>query len=87
MTRHEGDVLAGIYTIPEISSVGKTERKLSAGCIPFAVGRAFFKDTARRPISGEGNTLRYFISTTFSHPTMTEAYSIAALNKLNRLTG
>jgi NAD(P) transhydrogenase len=32
-----------------------------------------------------GNTVRYFISTTFNYPTMAEAYRIAALNGLNRL--
>lgn len=43
----------GIYTIPEISSVGKTEFELTAAKIPYEVGRAFFKDTARGQISGE----------------------------------
>jgi len=121
------DVPTGIYTIPEISSVGKTERELTEANIPYEVGRAFFKETARAQISGEdvgmlkllfhpdtleilgvhcfgaeateiihigqailqqkqgGNTIRYFISTTFNYPTMAEAYRIAALNGLNRL--
>jgi len=43
----------GIYTIPEISSVGKTEFELTSEQIPYEVGRAFFKDTARGQISGE----------------------------------
>ncbi|ACR13070.1 soluble pyridine nucleotide transhydrogenase [Teredinibacter turnerae T7901] len=43
----------GIYTIPEISSVGRTESELTAAQIPYEVGRAFFKDTARAQISGE----------------------------------
>ena len=47
------DVTTGIYTIPEISSVGHTERELTAACIPYEVGRAFFKDTAKGQISGE----------------------------------
>ncbi|MEE3190398.1 MAG: NAD(P)(+) transhydrogenase, partial [Pseudomonadota bacterium] len=34
---------------------------------------------------GEGNTLRYFVNTTFNYPTMAEAYRVAALNGLNRL--
>lgn len=46
------DVPTGIYTIPEISSVGKTERELTEACVPYEVGRAFFKDTARGQISG-----------------------------------
>ena len=32
-----------------------------------------------------GNTLRYFVTTTFNYPTMAEAYRTAALNGLNRL--
>ncbi len=43
----------GIYTLPEISSIGKTEAELTAAKIPYEVGRAFFKDTARGQISGE----------------------------------
>jgi len=127
--RYVDDVPTGIYTIPEISSVGKTEKELTEACIPFEVGRAFFKDTARGQISGEdvgmlkllfnpetleilgvhcfgaeateiihigqaimkqdgpGNNVRYFITTTFNYPTMAEAYRIAALNGLNRLSG
>ena len=125
--RFVDDVPTGIYTIPEISSVGATERELTESCIPFEVGRAYFKETARGQISGDttgmlkllfdpesrrilgihcfgaaateiihigqaimkqegtGNTLRYFISTTFNYPTMAEAYRIAALNGINRL--
>lgn len=47
------DVPTGIYTLPEISSLGKTERELTAQRIPYEVGRAFFKHTARAQISGE----------------------------------
>ena len=36
--------------------------------------------------AGTANSIRYFISTTFNYPTMAEAYRIAALNGLNRLT-
>lgn len=127
-TAHVQDVATGIYTIPEISSVGKSERELTQARIPYEVGRAFFKDTARGQISGQdvgmlkllfdpqslrllgihcfggeateivhigqaimqqkngGNTIRYFIDTTFNYPTMAEAYRIAALNGINRLS-
>tara|TARA_R110002050_G_scaffold35675_7_gene89502 strand:- start:8012 stop:9403 length:1392 start_codon:yes stop_codon:yes gene_type:complete len=44
----------GIYTIPEISSVGKTERQLTEEKIPYEVGQAFFKNIARAQITGEG---------------------------------
>jgi NAD(P) transhydrogenase len=47
------DVATGIYTIPEISCYGKTERELTEATIPYEVGRAFFKEVARAQISGE----------------------------------
>ncbi|ELR63288.1 Soluble pyridine nucleotide transhydrogenase [Photobacterium marinum] len=117
----------GIYTIPEISSVGKTEQELTAEKVPYEVGRSQFKHLARAQIAGtevgslkilfhretkeilgihcfgeraaeiihigqaimeqkgEGNTIDYFVNTTFNYPTMAEAYRVAALNGLNRL--
>lgn len=47
------DVPTGIYTIPEISSVGKTERELTEAKVPYEIGQAFFKDLARAQITGE----------------------------------
>lgn len=47
------EVPTGIYTIPEISSVGKTERQLTEERVPFEVGHAFFRHLARAQISGE----------------------------------
>ncbi|MBU2976602.1 Si-specific NAD(P)(+) transhydrogenase [Alteromonas sp. C1M14] len=121
------DIPTGIYTIPEISSVGKTEQELTAQKIPYEVGRAQFKHLARAQIAsttvgslkilfhretkevlgihcfGEraseivhigqaimqqkdgGNTIDYFVNTTFNYPTMAEAYRVAALNGLNRI--
>ncbi|ODQ01382.1 Si-specific NAD(P)(+) transhydrogenase [Salinivibrio sp. SS2] len=117
----------GIYTIPEISSVGKTEQELTAEKVPYEVGRSQFKHLARAQIAGmdvgslkilfhrdtreilgihcfgeraseiihigqaifeqkgAGNTIDYFVNTTFNYPTMAEAYRVAALNGLNRL--
>ncbi|MCB1169452.1 MAG: Si-specific NAD(P)(+) transhydrogenase [Leptospiraceae bacterium] len=117
----------GIYTSPEISSLGKTERELTEEKVPYEVGHAFFKSLARAQItgydvgmlkilfhretlqilgihcfgyqaaeilhigqaimeqSGDGNTLEYFVHTTFNYPTMAEAYRVAALNGMNRL--
>ncbi len=43
----------GIYTLPEISSLGKNERELTDEKVPYEVGRAFFKSIARAQISGE----------------------------------
>ncbi len=121
------DIPTGIYTIPEISSVGKTEEELTQQKVPYEVGRAQFKHLARAQISsmavgslkilfhretkevlgihcfgeraaeiihigqaimeqkGEGNTIEYFVNTTFNYPTMAEAYRVAALNGLNRI--
>ncbi|MCL5050305.1 MAG: Si-specific NAD(P)(+) transhydrogenase [Firmicutes bacterium] len=123
------DIPTGIYTIPEISSVGATEEELTAKKVPYEVGRAQFKHLARAQIAdtqvgclkllfhretreilgihcfgeraaeiihigqaimeqkGEGNTLDYFIDTTFNYPTMAEAYRVAALNGINRVMG
>jgi len=124
---HVDDVPTGIYTIPEISSLGKTEKQLTEERVPYEVGQAFFRHLARAQITGEtvgmlkilfhrdtleilgihcfgnnaaeivhigqaimqqqggGNTLKYFVNTTFNYPTMAEAYRVAALNGLNRL--
>lgn len=121
------DIPTGIYTIPEISSVGKTEQELTEAKIPYEVGRSQFKHLARAQIAnslvgslkilfhretkeilgihcfGEnaaeiihigqaimqqkngGNTIEYFVETTFNYPTMAEAFRVAALNGLNRL--
>ena len=47
------DIPTGIYTSPEISSVGKTERELTAACIPYEVGQSQFKSLARAQITGD----------------------------------
>ncbi len=122
------EVPTGIYTSPEISSLGRTEAELTKQNIPFEVGRAEFKNLARAQISGHttgmlkilfhretlkilgihcfgqeaaeiihigqaimsqpgsGNNLRYFAETTFNYPTMAEAYRVAALYGLNRIS-
>jgi NAD(P) transhydrogenase len=45
-------VPTGIYTSPEISSVGPSERELTARKVPYEVGYAFFKSLARAQITG-----------------------------------
>ncbi len=123
------EVPTGIFTSPEISSIGRTERELTEQNIPYEVGRAEFKNLARAQIAGrdvgmlkllfhretlallgihcfgeqaseivhigqaimaqagEANSLRYFANTTFNYPTMAEAYRVAALYGLNRVSG
>jgi len=44
---------AGIYTIPEISSVGRTERELQQAGVPYEMGHAQFKSLARAQMTGE----------------------------------
>ena len=51
--RYIDDVPTGIYTIPEISSIGKNEKELTDAKVPYEVGQAFFKDIARAQITGE----------------------------------
>ena len=46
------DFPTGIYTMPEISSVGRTERELTAAKVPYEVGRALFRSIARAQITG-----------------------------------
>jgi NAD(P) transhydrogenase len=46
------DVPTGIYTSPEISSVGKTERELTEQAVPYEVGHSLFRSLARAQISG-----------------------------------
>ncbi len=122
------DIPTGIYTMPEISSLGKTERELTEAKVPYEIGHAQFKSLARAQITGRtvgmlkllfhretlailgvhcfgtnaseiihigqaimmqpgpANTLMYFINTTFNYPTMAEAYRVAALNGINRVS-
>jgi len=41
------DIPTGIYTVPEISSLGATERELTTRKVPYEVGHAFFHHLAR----------------------------------------
>ena len=43
----------GIYTIPEISMVGKTEEELTAEGIPYEVGKAAYREISRGQIIGD----------------------------------
>ncbi|APZ95473.1 Si-specific NAD(P)(+) transhydrogenase [Fuerstiella marisgermanici] len=45
-------VPTGIYTSPEISSLGKTEKQLTEECVPYEVGHSMFKSLARAQIMG-----------------------------------
>jgi len=43
----------GIYTIPEISFIGKTEEQLTDEGVPYEVGIAYFREIARGQIRGD----------------------------------
>ncbi|MBS0619550.1 MAG: Si-specific NAD(P)(+) transhydrogenase [Spirochaetes bacterium] len=47
------NIPTGIYTNPEISSLGKTERELTELKIPYEVGQAHFRNIARAQITGQ----------------------------------
>jgi NAD(P) transhydrogenase len=51
---HEIKVIPyGIYSIPEVSMVGKTEEELTTAGVPHATGRAYYREMARGHISGD----------------------------------
>lgn len=50
--RLASDIPTGIYTLPEISSLGRTERELTEAKVPYEVGQAKFRDLARAQITG-----------------------------------
>jgi len=47
----------GIYTIPEISTVGRNEEELTAQGIPYEIGKAQYKEIARGQIIGDNTGL------------------------------
>ena len=51
---HRLDMIpSGIYTIPEISSIGRSERELQEAKVPYEVGHCQFKALARAQMSDE----------------------------------
>ena len=47
----------GIYTVPEISMVGRTEEDLTEDVVPYEVGRAQYREIARGQIIGDDTGL------------------------------
>ncbi len=43
----------GIYTIPEISMVGRTEEQLTSEGVPYEIGKAHYREIARGQIMGD----------------------------------
>ncbi len=56
----------GIYTIPEISFVGKNEEQLTEAGVPYEVGKAQYREIARGQIIGDSSGLLKLV---FSHGT------------------
>ncbi len=52
----------GIYTIPELSSVGKTEEDVQNENIPYVVGHASFEEVARGHIRGDNHGMLKIIA-------------------------
>ena len=53
----EAPLPIGIYSIPEISYVGKTEPELTAAMIPYEIGISHYRELARGQILGEAHGL------------------------------
>ncbi len=52
-TRFIQGVPTGIYTTPEISSLGRSESELTAAKVPYEVGHSLFRSLARAQITGQ----------------------------------
>jgi NAD(P) transhydrogenase len=53
ITTHPETYPYGIYTIPEMSFAGKTEEQLTKEDVPYEVGLAYYRETARGQIRGD----------------------------------
>ncbi len=75
------DIPTGIYTSPEISSLGKTERELTEAKIPYEIGHASFKSLARAQITGQTTGMLKIL---FHRETLEILASIASARKRAR---
>jgi NAD(P) transhydrogenase len=53
ITTHPASYPYGIYTIPEMSFAGKNEEQLTKEDVPYEVGLAYYRETARGQIRGD----------------------------------
>jgi NAD(P) transhydrogenase len=123
--RPVGDLPFGIYSIPEIGFVGRTELELTEAAIPYEVGVSYYRELARGQILGDmhglvkllvspgdrkllgvhalganatevvhigqavmglGGTVDFLVESVFNYPTLAEAYKVAALDAVNKLS-
>jgi NAD(P) transhydrogenase len=115
----------GVYAIPEIAMVGRTEEDLTEAGVPYASGIARWSELARglmtgdedgmlkllvstedrsllgvhvlgtgaadlvhigQAVMGGGGGVDFLVSAVFNYPTFAEAYKVAALDAVNRMS-
>jgi NAD(P) transhydrogenase len=115
----------GVYAIPEISMVGRTEEDLTEAGVPYVAVMARWNELARglmtgdedgilkllvsthdrsllgvhclgtgaadlvhigQAVMGGGSTVDFLVSAVFNYPTFAEAYKVAALDAINRMS-
>jgi NAD(P) transhydrogenase len=120
-----GELPFGVFSIPEIGYIGKTELELTEAAIPYEVGVSYYRELARGQILGDthglvkllvspedhrllgvhalgagatevvhigqavmglGGTVDFLVESVFNYPTLAEAYKVAALDALNKLS-
>jgi NAD(P) transhydrogenase len=123
--RPVGDLPFGIYSIPEIGYIGRTELELTDAAIPYEVGVSYYRELARGQILGDmhglvkllvspgdrrllgvhalganatevvhigqavmglDGTVDFLVESVFNYPTLAEAYKVAALDAVNKLS-
>jgi len=123
--RPVGELPFGVFSIPEIGFIGKTELELTEASIPYEVGVSYYRELARGQILGDthglvkllvspedhrvlgihalganatevvhigqavmglGGTVDFLVESVFNYPTLAEAYKVAALDALNKLS-
>ena len=67
----------GVYSIPEISFVGRTEPELTADAIPYEVGISHYRELARGQILGETHGLVKLLVSSVDH-TLLGVHAIGA---------
>ena len=115
----------GVYAIPEIAMVGRTEEDLTESGVPYVTGIARWSELARglmtgdedgmlkllvstedrtllgvhvlgtgaadlvhigQAVMGGGEGVDYLVRAVFNYPTFAEAYKVAALDAVNRMS-
>ena len=115
----------GVYAIPEIAMVGRTEEDLTEAGVPYVVGIARWSELARglmtgdedgmlkllvstddrallgvhvlgtgaadlvhigQAVMGGGEGVDFLVRAVFNYPTFAEAYKVAALDAVNRMS-